>query len=220
MIVMKRMPISWTIGLFIITGVYFFSGMKTPVLSVIFIFFYAGKYISVKSYNNKIEKFEQQLKMSKNLIHKVNLWKSIIKNESNTEFVKYAWQQIKPEILLAPLVPMSIDHPIVQNRICYYVCSVSILKQRISNGVKYYDFKNAEPAKLYIFDNTIEWIAGGHGSISITNIIEVKTIDYKIVSVIQKSGNRSINFYSDEACVIECLLHMVRLQNNTPLKTN
>ena len=207
---MKKMPIFWTI-LLIVVAVFYFTHTDSYIIVIIFLIFYFRKYSQIQTYNRKIKQLETELPLCTNLYEKAKIWNKIINKETNMEFVKYAWQQIQSSIIKNGIVAQNIKTPVAVGKKCYYTTSVGIVKQRTANWKKYFDIKNAEPATLYIFEDTMEWIAQGHRTIPISRIIEINiSTDYKLVSFILRNEAASINFYSTEAKIIQCIIPLIQ----------
>ena len=59
-------------------------------------------------------------------------------------------------------------------RPCYLKAEIRSVNQRQRDGELYYDIENAQSIKLYVFEDTVEFMDSSHWSINIASILDIK----------------------------------------------
>ena len=119
--------------------------------------------------------------------------------------------------------PIDCDDMIV-DRPCYLKSEIRSVNQRQKDGELYYDIKNAQNVKLYVFDDTVEFMDNSHWRINIPSILDIKVDDrsyhegndglYYILSITcQNRGNIFLLCDAYNAAMIQAVIPQVKRRN-------
>lgn len=119
--------------------------------------------------------------------------------------------------------PIDCDDMIV-DRPCYLKSEIRSVNQRQKDGKLYYDIKNAQNVKLYVFDDTVELMDNSHWRINIPSILDIKVDDrsyperndglYYILSITcQNRGNIFLLCDAYNAAMIQAVIPQVKRRN-------
>ena len=119
--------------------------------------------------------------------------------------------------------PIDCDDMIV-DRPCYLKSEIRSVNQRQKDGKLYYDIKNAQNVKLYVFDDTVELMDNSHWRINIPSILDIKVDDrsyperndglYYILSITcQNRGNIFLLCDAYNAAMIQAAIPQVKRRN-------
>ena len=108
------------------------------------------------------------------------------------------------------LTPIEADNSVIDGANCYYQGSIEVFRDRIKDGILYYE--KDKRGKIYLSDNGIDIVADGHKKIKTRDIVNFEIVS-DVLRISIANRQKPLGFYSREQKLILEILKYLKKDN-------